>query len=448
MKKSNIFKLCLSVAGILAIVMMIAPAMLPFLFGGGAVLATGTMVTGDAVTTAEVAAAAPDLLMSTVSQKITEMKPARTPLDTIIRSATKKSVKSFKTDYYAVDVLPFVDTVATTYTKPATGVELAEVIVTNIDMWRQDDTALAVGIAGSDSTVGDLVLFIADVDVANSKLKVQALNGTVEGALIVVPTIASTTVLVRMGNCKAQKDASTSPYAMIPEKEYNYCQIFMAQIEEGTYEAMHKKEVEWSFSDFEALGIYDMKTTIELSYLFGFRKEFVDKLGRDTKYACGGITREIDQSVEYGTGGADRTVTNDTVIGWCQDAFTGNSGSDTRILFSGSKLTKYISAIDFTKQLGGGATEVKFGIEWKVISTNFGKLLWKLHPLFAEIGWDEKGIILDVNQLEKHEFLPMGARDIDLLSSGQSKVNAKAIDEASCPILRYPDCHRIVKAKA
>ena len=56
-------------------------------------------------------------------------------------------------------------------------------------------------------------------------------------------------------------------------------------------------------------------------------------------------------------------------------------------------------------------------------------------------------MILDVNQFEKHEFLPMAGRDIDLLTSGVSKVNAKAIDEASCPILRYPDCHRLITAK-
>jgi len=446
MKKRNIYKLTLMIVGAIALMIMFAPAMLPWMFGGGAIFAIGTIVTGDAVTTVEVDDAAPELLMSTVSQKITEMKPSRTPLDTIMRHATKKNVKSFKTDYYAVDVLPFVDTVATLYTKPATGVELAELIVTNIDMWRPDDTALAVDIDGSDSL--DLVLFVADVDVANSKLKVQALNGTVEGTLVVVPTIAAATVLIRMGNCKAQKDASTSPYAMIPEKAYNYCQIFMAQIEEGTYEAIHKKEVQWGFSDFEALGIYDMKTTIELSFLFGFKKEFIDKLGRDTKYACGGITREIDQGVTYGTGGADRTVTNDTVIGWCKDTFTGNSGSDTRVLFTGAALTQYISQIDFTKNLGGTETEVQFGIEWRVIRSNFGKLLWKLHPLFSEIGWDEKGLILDVNQFEKHEFLPMAARDIDLLSSGISKVDAKAIDEASCPILRYPDCHRLITAHA
>jgi hypothetical protein len=194
MKRSNILKWTLGIVGFLGLVLMFAPAMLPFLFGSGATYAVGTIVTGDAVTTVEVDAAAPDLLMSTVSQKITEMKPARTPLDTIIRSATKKKVESFKTDFYAVDVLPFVDTVATQYTKPSTGVELAELIVTNVDMWRQDDTCLVVGVAGSDdtgSTELDLVLFVADVDVANSKLKVQALNGTVEGALIVVPTIAA-----------------------------------------------------------------------------------------------------------------------------------------------------------------------------------------------------------------------------------------------------------------
>ena len=233
MKKSNILRFGLVMVLVTVIVVAIAPAMLPWLFGSGACYATvGTMVTGDAVTTDAVQDGPPvsTFLMSEVSQKITEMKPARTPLDTIMRSAvTKKKIESFKTEFYAVDVRPFSDTVATTYTKPDSGVELAELIVTNIDIWSQDDTALAVGREGSDGL--DLVLFVADVDVANSLLKVQALNGPTEGPLIVVPTILSTTVLVRMGNAKAEKDAQTSPYAMIPEKDYNYCQIFMAQVE-------------------------------------------------------------------------------------------------------------------------------------------------------------------------------------------------------------------------
>jgi len=448
MKKSNIFKIGFAVVGVIALIVMFAPAMLPWMLATGAMYSiTGTIISGDAVDTANASAAESDLLLNTISQKITEMKPARTPLDTIVRSAvTKKKIESFRTDFYAVDVRPFSDTVAATYTKPSTGVELAEVEVTNIDIWSQDDTVLVVGVNGSDSL--DLVLFVADVDVANSKLKVQALNGTVEGNLIVVPTIPITTAIVRMGVAKAEKDAQTSPYAMIPEKEYNYCQIFMAQVEESTYMAMHKKEVQWSFSDYEALNIYDMKTTIELSFLFGYRRQFTDKLGRDSKYTCGGITRSIDQHLEYGNGGADRTVTNDTLIDWCSDIFTGNSGSDTRIMFAGADLTAYISKIDFQKNLGGNQTETKWGIEWKVISTNFGRLLWKLHPLFAQIGWGEKGIVLDVNNLEKHEFLPMQTREVDLKGSGQKNVNAKVIDETSCPVLRYPDTHRLIHAKA
>jgi hypothetical protein len=448
MKKSNIFKIGLAILGAFALIVMFAPAMLPWMLGSGAFYATtGTIISGDAVDTSNASDAEPDLLLNTISQKITEMKPARTPLDTIVRSAvTKKKIESFRTDFYAVDVRPFSDTVATTYTKPSTGVELAELVVTNIDIWSQDDTVLVVGVTGSDSL--DLVLFVADVDVANSILKVQALNGTAEGNNIVVPTIASTTVLVRMGVAKAEKDAQTSPYAMIPEKDYNYCQIFMAQVEESTYMAMHKKEVQWSFSDYEALNIYDMKTTIELSFLFGYRRQFTDKLGRDSKYTCGGITRSIDKNLEYGTGGSDRVVTNDTLIDWCADAFTGNSGSDTRIMFAGADLTAYISKIDFQKNLGGNQTESKWGIEWKVISTNFGRILWKLHPLFAQIGWGEKGVLLDVNNLEKHEFLPMQTREVDLIKSGQKNVNAKVIDETSCPVLRYPDTHRIIKPKA
>jgi hypothetical protein len=255
--------------------------------------------------------------------------------------------------------------------------------------------------------------------------------------------------MVRMGSCKHELDAQTSPYAIIPVKDYNFMQIFMAQVEESTFQKIHDKEVDWSFSDYEAQNIYDMRQTMEFSFLFGVRAKFVDLINAKERYATGGITRFITKSLEYGTGGADRTINDATFVDWTKAIFTGNSGSETRIFFGGDALTAAISKVSTVqKQIEAKKTEVKWGIKWNQIETNFGILLYKHHSLLDHAGWGEKGIVLDINQIEKHTMKPMATRKLDLKASGQRNVDAVVLEETTGVITRYPDTHAVIGPKA
>ena len=91
------------------------------------------------------------------------------------------------------------------------------------------------------------------------------------------------------------------------------------------------------------------------------------------------------------------------------------------------------------KQIDAKSTFVKWGLTFKEIETNFGSLLIFHHKLLNQMGWSKRGIVLDINNVEKHVFKPMQANKLDLKGSGQSNVNATMIDEASCLVLRYPD---------
>ena len=455
MKRINLFKVAANVFGLFIIMAVLSCFSVALAFGGTVIHAiVGAAVVAEPVTVAGVKAGSADLDKDYVSKKVTQMKPAATPLDTIMRQIPNQvDCKSFVSEYYAVDSRPFYDTVNTAYSKSNDGQLVVDLKVNNISMWSEDDTCMFYGVTGVDGL--DLVCFIISKSVSNQTIKIQPLNGeagaggTAGEMILPVAGIPKDTRVVRCGACKHELDAQTSPYAIIPVKANNCLQIFMAQVEESTFQKMHEKEVDWGFSDYEAQNIYDMRATMEFSFLFGVKSKFSDNTNAKERYTTGGATRYITKSLEYGTGGADRTVDNATFVDWNQSIFQGNSGSDTRVLFGGDGLMANLMKVDTVlKQIEAKSTEVVYGIRFNKIETNHGVLLFKRHPMLSLAGWSEKGIVLDLNYIEKHTFKPMGTRKLSLKESGTRNVDAVVIEEATGLILRYPDTHAIIKPKA
>jgi len=454
MKRINLFKIAANVFGLIIVMAALACFSSVLAFGGSVIYAiTGAVIQAEPVTVEGVKVGSPDLDKDYISKKVTQMKPAATPLDTIMRQIPNQvDCKSFVSEYYAVDSRPFADTVHTAYTKSGDGHLVTDLKVNNISMWSADDTVMVEGITGVDGL--DLVCFIISKDISAATIKIQPLNGTAgsgttAGEMIIPATIPATTKLTRCGACKHELDAQTSPYAIIPVTADNYLQIFMAQVEESTFQKIHLKEVDWGFSDYEAQNIYDMRATMEFSFIFGVKAKFSDNTNAKERYTTGGATRYITKSLEYGTGGADRTIDNVTFVDWNQSIFQGNSGSDTRLLFGGDGLMANLMKVDTVlKQIEAKSTEVVYGIRFNKIETNHGVLLFKRHPLLALAGWSERGIVLDLNYIEKHTFKPMATRKLSLKESGQRNVDAVVIEETTGLILRYPDTHAIIKPKA
>jgi len=457
MKNTNIFNIGTKALSLVFVLVAIACTSL-MMGAAGVTMAVGTAVTGAAdgtgtVTTTKVKAGSADLDQDYVSKLVTEMRPSITPLDTIMRQIRKATpIKSWKTEYYAVDARPLYDTVNTAYTKAGDGHTSTDLKVNNISMWVADDTVMVKGITGVDSK--DLVCFIISKDASASTIKIQPLNGTA-GAnttadmMIIPATIPINTVLVRLGSCKHELDAQTSPYAILPAKSYNFVQRFMAQVEESTFQKIHQKEVDWGFTDYEAQNIFDMKATMEQSFLFGVRAQFTDLVNSKERYATGGITRFITKAVEYGLGGTDRTIDNAWFVDATKSIFQGNSGSEARYLFGGNGLMANLMKVDTViKQIQGKQTMVKYGLTFKEIETNFGLLRFFHHPGLDQAGWNDNGIVLDLAFIEKHTFKPLSSRKLDLIESGQRNADAVVIEETCGVVTRYPDTHAIIRPKA
>lgn len=426
---------------------------------------------GSTVTTSSTDAASPGLNREDISKSVTEMLPSRTPLDTIMRNVKRRSVaRSQKIGYYQASYKPINDKLdnsatgtgasvgaaTSSYTYSSTEATKIFIQVMNPDIWRAHDTLLmrdlilpgekgASKIGATGTHKEDVMFYVSSK--SGYVLELIPINGvqSKSSTSIVTPNFTAMTELVRMGQAKSELSLSTEPFAIYPQLNWQYCQNFMAQIEESTFQRLTEKEVNWGFSNFEAVNILSMKMEMEISMLFGQAGEY--QLGNDHTYFTRGITRDIENILEYGTAN-DKTISKNDYNSWLKEVFDGNNGSTTRVLFAGSGLIKALSQIDeFDKSINSVTKDISLGVDVRRINTYFGTLDIIMAPLFKEVGWENNGLILDLEHIAKHEFVPLSVTELDLKKSGQKNADARVIQEVSALTLRYPDCHAIIRPK-
>lgn len=422
-----------------------------------------------------------EILEQDIDQNITQMNPDRFPLDTMLRTLARNRSKtdSMQVKYFEKSARPLMDgfdeTAAGTglsqsspckkYTyvvgTHASGTKKLFVQVATPELWRVDDTFLLrdlslPGIRGKAVLGGagthreDVAFHVASK--SGDVLEIVPINGVkgidANADVHVIPNFTGETKLYRMGQAKSELAMTTDPISMYPESYEQYCQNFMAQIEESTFAEMQKKKVNVSFGSFEADNIYSMRAEMEMSFLFGARNKIVN--GSDVTYFTGGITRNIDNVLEWGTGGSDRTLDKETYSRWLRTLFTGNDGSKERVLLCGSGLIEAIELLrESVKNIGGNSSvEEYLGVKVTKIFSTFGTLRILHGPLLDETGWADNGVVLDLEHVYKKDFQPMKAIELDLKSSGQKNAKAKVLQEVSCMILRYPACHALIRRKA
>lgn len=372
-----------------------------------------------------------------VSKEITKMRPSASPLDTLIRE-TKKivPVKSWESEWYAVDVRETMDAIHTTagagtYSDPTAH----EIKVKKPQIWSVDDNIRVDGVPGTDGT--PLILHI--IGKTSTHLRVIPVNPVANHN---VPDLPGDTGLTRIGNAKAEVDAQTTPYAVFPQKFKNYSQIHMAQVEETVYAKLHKKEVKHDLYDYQIQSIFDMKRAMEYTSLWGYPAKIYDPEGQEWKYMSGGVTNFITKELTY----TDAGFNNAKFMEWGKELFVGNSGAEKRFAFLGSEVIEALGGSDyFQKQLDAKNTEIVFGVTFYRIELPFGVIMLKHHQLFDDVYLSKGGLVLDINNIEKHVFKPMETRELELKKSGQKNVNAYVLDETFCLATRYPDTHAIIK---
>ncbi len=383
-------------------------------------------VMGGPLTTAITNQEMPELLLSDVDSRLVKVRPMATPIDQISRLAPSRKCDSMEVEFYTADNQPD----NTQLTAPAPLVEgshTQQVDVAKPEIFSVSDTVMAVGAEDADD--GPAIFYVEET---SPKLRLRALNFA-DG----FPQLDRGVELIRMGRAAAELDVQTAQAQVLPTKSRNFCQIFKVQVEHSVLQRLAAKEVGLTLSDQEEMALVDMRLGMEKNFLFGAKSRFDKGLGRGEVFCTQGIWSQAGVEFRYPTSG----FTEDSLTRLMRRAFTGNAGSSRKILVGGSGLIEALTGLPFSKEIGATQTVTRWGIDFREIHTNFGKLYVVLSEVFDVCGHPDDGMVLDPEYIQKYVHMPFSATPLDLRASGQRNCDAVVLTEASCLVLRYPKAH-------
>ena len=409
----------------------------------------------------------PNFYMADVDKRIVKIRPMASPIDQISRYAKSTSCDSFEVKYYSVGTREIKCMTSDAVTAMSSGAS-TKLPVSDPNMFTLDDTIRVVGVKGvtnpdtgqaydkEDPNTPDLVLCVCGKDATSNMPTVYAVNGAMDSSSkqpIWVPQIPKSTVLVRMGKACGELDVQTGRFNNIPMPETQYCQNFMIQIEQSTFDKIAKKEVNWSFSDIEEDGIYDMRLAMENTYLFGVKNRIkhVTKDGMMTWFT-GGLWWMAGKDIEVGEWNTEKqeaVISDENLVDITKDLFVGTGiGNKRKILFCGSDILAAFSKIKSEKFRLKDTVEV-WNLKFKSWDTDFGEVLTIHHELFDMNGMSDCGFAMDPEYLSKKTHVSWARNVLDLQKAGIRRTDAVVIQEVSCLYLRYAKAHaRLRLAKA
>ena len=438
-------------------VFMVVFAVMCFLFGvvDGGLLAANASVTpshGGAIGIDEPTSVtrtnedSVNLLLDEIDPRVTKIRPHEVVLDTISRHGDTRNSDSQVVRHYAVDVL---DLNALVTTAIVAGNAQEELITSDDAIFAVDQTVLCDGIPGylddgvTVDVENDLMLYIVGVSNNNHPLAIPV-NGAKATATspMTFPAIPVNTVLIRAGRAGAESQIATDPYSGIPTDFPQFLQKFMTQIEMTTLFRIRDKEVKWDFSDKEEEALFDMKRTMNITFWRGVKKMLKVRV-RNTHnnkveevYFTGGVWNQAGK--EFSFGGS--AITHNNIISMMKTAFVGNASSKTKLFIMGSDLLEKFEQVDYIKHMLAGARKQAYGLEFSEIVSHFGRLMVIHDQTLNDLGWSDRGFILDVDFLRKWT---MGWRveEFDLKKSMQSDSEARMLMEICGLVLRNPEAH-------
>lgn len=405
-----------------------------------------------------------------INDKITKIRPMATPVDQISRYATTKPASSFVVEYWSIGTRPIKTTVKSR-TEESTGTSMV-LKVEDPEMFTLDDTIRVVGVKAitnykgveyssiKNAPIPDLELCVCGKDTEGFPI-VYAVNGNmVSNQPIGIPSLNEGQVLIRMAKSCGELDVQTGRFNNLPDSEIQYCQNFMIQVEESTFNKIAAKRVDWDFSDIEEDSIYDMRLAMEGTYLFGdmacikhttknnsaqwFTKGIWWMAGKDIE--VGHVATEDD--IKKGYGKDERVITDLELVDISKDLFVGTGiGNKRKVIIAGSDFVSAFSKIDSDKFRLKDTVEV-WDLKFKSWETDFGEVLMIHSELFDIFGMSDCGFALDPEFLVKRVHLSWTRNVLDLKKAGIRNTDAVVIQEVACLYLKYPKAHARMRLAA
>lgn len=411
----------------------------------------GTHVVNSA-TSGEGATTKQGINRATVSEKLAQIGWSNAPLDTMLRNIGKGKTNSDTFEFYSIAARGVECKISGDVTFSATNMSIK--LSSGVDCLSKSGVLVVPSVTvvnkvahvGAGAGLKPLMLHIADIDYTN--------GGTITCVPINANSVKDTakiptgTVMYRAGIACDQDTAITDDPQAMPIKDKNYCQRMLCTISENAYQALQDKDVEFGLSDLKEQAIFDFRLQSEAAAIFGgesvFGENFIDPKTMKRKLHMRGV---LDFDIQEITG---EISSNDDIDEFLNNAmqklFSVNNGSEERILLYGAGFaTKLANSKWWTKQLEANKTEAKWGVTWKMIESNFGRLRGIMDPALSLMGYTDCALVIDPRHIRVIEQVPMKQTVLDLQKAGIRNSHDVVLEESITLELTNPKAHGLLK---
>ena len=391
---------------------------------------------------------------TTVSQKLSKIQPSNTPIDTFLRNIGSGKTNSDVFEFYSIVSRGVKAVVGSTQLsddviggdKGATITLSSGVHCLSLDgdllvpSYEVVD-GVAQRIEGASFAMRPLVLHIVGINYASTARTIDVVGVNAE-----VPALLQDTELFRMASAKDQDAAISNDPMATPTKDSNFCQRNIATVSENAYQALQDKEVEYGIAEFKEQALLDFRYQAEVSSIFGSKYhknngELIDPTTNKRKLHMRGL---LDFNIPHITRSGDESV-EEFLNKAMQTSFSNNNGSEKRLFLYGPDVaTELANSGAFQKQLEAGKTEVKWGITWKVIETNFGTLMGIMHNALGLVGYGKAALIIDPANIRRIEQVPLTMENLDLKKAGIRNSKDILLEEAWTLEVTNPTTHALL----
>lgn len=338
------------------------------------------------------------LIVRDVSKSIAFLRPASTPLMTLLKSKVG-SETAYTTKKEWIE-----DGLMSRWSNPQSAVA--------------DGTTTTINVAtgtGIQFSVDDLVLNTT----TNETVRVTGVSTdqltVVRGYGDASKAAAMTTAhkLLNLGNMNMQGAGAPSEKSNNPTMNYNYTQIFRTPFSvTNTLEAIKL------YGDQTELERLHMKKGIEhavsIEQTMWFGKRNYDVSGSQPIGSMGGVAQFLDGTANMFTKALTSAVEDD-IIAWCGEWF--RYGSDTKVMITGDVFINWIHKLSMSKMnLIQKDNDKKYGLNVNTLVTPHGELKLVKHPLFTN-GIAGRSYVLDMEMID---YCPLNGRDTKLKENIQN----------------------------
>lgn len=413
----------------------------------GSVNTHATTAEGKAVANAEGVIGKHEINKATTSSKLAKIGWSNAPLDTFLRNIGKGKTNSDTYQFFSVTARGVACTASAAEEKGdvievtlATGVHsLSKSGVLMVPTLKVENGVAAS--AGAKPSLKPLMLHIADIDYSGKKVSLVPLNGTV------VDSLLANVTFYRAGIACDQDVAITEDPQAMPTKDHNHCQRMLCTISENMYQALQDKEVEYGLNDYRDQALLDFRLQSEMAAIFGggavAGENFIDPKSNKRKLHMRGVLDFDIQNIMKTEADEDVDAFLNRAM---EELFAVNNGSSERLLLYGAGFaTALANSKWWQKQLEANKTEMKWGVTWKMVESNFGSLRGIMDPALSLTGeYSNCALVIDPAHVRLVEQVPLQERKLDLVSAGIRNSKDIVLEESITLELTNPKAHGLL----